>query len=399
MKKLILILNLFAINLYFVSVNGTFNLENKSGNILKIVAAIHPWKILNINRMQDIEMGYQIRKTYYNSFPYNRRPELLNIIKQAYDNMTKSPNKFDEYLVIRKIDAYLKNMKKNGGKGNNLDQELFFKINGLSKKLEEIQPIRNLSSNNYYQLLDKFLKENLNEIKESADFLKLIKCDSKEMFSNLPINCIKSDILSSISELYKISALGSKDKSKVYRAGVFYGLCHFLYLLDTKDIFYKELYRNIFLCFDKKSLSAFEKSIISSRFINVVTNIYNLKFLIKEYQNLKKANKIAKYNKETNRDLSSTRLKQYLWYAGNKLLPYMVFAGSRIFYDQDSLLNTFNFQKIVRTKDNNSVCLLELFRAISNVSEIMRKNDLYKSEEGDFMKYFKDLKSFDQKTK
>ncbi|CDK30797.1 hypothetical protein [Candidatus Babela massiliensis] len=399
MKKLILILNLFAINLYFVSINGTFNLENKSGNILKIVAAIHPWKILNINRMQDIEMGYQIRKTYYNSFAYNRRPELLNIIKQAYDNMTKSPNKFDEYLVIRKIDAYLKNMKNNGGKGNNLDQEIFFKINGLSKKLEEIQPIRDLSSNNYYELLDKFLKENLNEIKESADFLKLIKCDSKVIFSNLPINFLKSDILSSISELYKISALGSKDKSKVYRAGVFYGLCHFLSLLDTKDIFYKELYRNIFLCFDKKSLSAFEKSVISSRFINVVTNIYNLKFLMKEYHNLKKANKIAKYNKETNRDLSSTRLKQYLWYAGNKLVPYMVFIGSRILYDQDSLLNTFNLQRIVRTKDNNSVYLLELLRAIANVSEIMRKNDLYKSEEGDFLKYFKDLKSFDQKTK
>lgn len=384
MKKFTFILNLFAINLSFVSANGTFNLENKSENILKIVAAIHPWKILNINRMQDIEMGYQIRKTYYNSFAYNRRPELLNIIKQAYDNMTKSPNKFDEYLVIRKIDAYLKNMKKNGGNGNNLDQEIFFKINGLSKKLEEIQPIRNLSSNNYYELLDKFLKENLNEIKESADFLKLIKCDSKVIFSNLPINFLKSDILGAISELYKISALGSKDKSKVYRAGVFYGLCHFLSLLDTKDIFYKELYRNIFLCFDKKSLSVFEKSIISSRFINVVTNIYNLKFLMKEYHNLKKANKIAKYNKETNRDLSSTRLKQYLWYAGNKLLPYVVFAGSRIFYDQDRLLNTFNFQKIVRTKDNNSVYLLELFRAISNVSEIMRKNDLYKSEEGDF---------------
>ncbi len=399
MKKFILILNLFAINLYFVSANGTFDLENKSGNILKIVAAIHPWRILNIKRMQDIEMGYQIRKTYYNSFPYNRRSELLNIIEQAYDNMTKSPNKFDEYLVIKRIDAYLKNMKKNGGKGNSLDQEIFFKINGLGKKLEALQPRKNLSLNNYYQLLDKFLKENLNEIKESADFLKLIKSDSKEMFSKLPVKFLKSDILSSISELYKISALGSKDKSKVYRAGVFYGLFNFLSLLDTKDIFYKELYRNIFLCFDKKSLSGFEKSVISSRFVNVFANVYNLKFLMKEYHNLKKANKIAKYNKETNRDLSSTRLKQYLWYAGNKLLPYMAFAGSRIFYDQDSLLNAFNFQKIVSTKDNNSVYLLELLRAIANISEIMRKNDLYKSEEGNFMQYFKDLKSFDQKTK
>lgn len=41
MKKFILILNLFVINLYFISANGTFDLENKSGNILKIVAAIH----------------------------------------------------------------------------------------------------------------------------------------------------------------------------------------------------------------------------------------------------------------------------------------------------------------------------------------------------------------------
>ncbi len=127
------------------------------------------------------------------------------------------------------------------------------------------------------------------------------------------------------------------------------------------------------------SLYPINQQVTLARWLQLLPSIFALKF-IKYDNNIKdNAEIIAQNNKNNKRDLSNIKRKQYLWLAANKLLPYLGFACLRKFYDQNSLKNIFNID-LSKRSNLPSIQYLEIFKALADISEIMRKYSRYKSE-------------------
>lgn len=119
-----------------------------------------------------------------------------------------------------------------------------------------------------------------------------------------------------------------------------------------------------------------------ARLLSVIPHFAAFKFYNKDKEIFKNAKKIAKYNKETKRDLSKEKFKQSLWLMLNKLLPYSLYAGLEIQKGK-------NFTELFKSDENGlpferNRTILYIINKCANVSEIIRKNKRYQLEVGNY---------------
>ncbi|MCK9543649.1 MAG: hypothetical protein M0R03_16645 [Novosphingobium sp.] len=105
-----------------------------------------------------------------------------------------------------------------------------------------------------------------------------------------------------------------------------------------------------------------------------LSGISNLKFIKNNLEVLFNADKIADYNKVLSPDLSKEKKNQYIWLAINKLAPNLVFALSRMYNEKCDISKAlFSYDKL---KTNTNIFMI--LKTITNISEFLRKNQLYK---------------------
>ncbi|MCK9543648.1 MAG: hypothetical protein M0R03_16640 [Novosphingobium sp.] len=371
MKKLIILLsflNLAITPIYCMQMDNIDRLKSIDSRELPILATLKPWQILNIaEHNQNQSVIYNAynnllnicnnQRNYASSDDKTDYNTISKYIKLAYDNIiNKKKIRIDRYDILKRLfEAYLKKESER---------------NPYDKTLLNIFPgIRDLDINNPGSFAD-FTEINNARLIEQSEMVNYIKLISEYFIDsdykkNLFINIIQIS-----NELYRISALGSTDPLHIKKAAkrgkifhIFSAVSGSMKLcLKIIEIIIMEEYIPILEYFNIEINSYGKtKRLITS--LDTLPGLSAFKFIGQDREIQNNAKKIAKYNKETNRDLRQTKLKQYAWLAVNKLAP--------------SLLSTF-------TNNNDNRYVFELF---SNVSEIARKHYRYKAEMGDYKNY------------
>ncbi|MCK9543650.1 MAG: hypothetical protein M0R03_16650 [Novosphingobium sp.] len=153
------------------------------------------------------------------------------------------------------------------------------------------------------------------------------------------------NLLGISQDISKIEVLASKDINKIYIVSAI------------------ELYRHIIYV------------IINSSTIDLKF-IANIKFIFDNFIIYKNAKRIARYNRLSKRDLSKSKQNQYIWLSLNNLVACIGFFAERI-YKRDHKFKIFT--------------VINTLKIASSISEILRKNQLYNLEIGEYRNYRKEL--------
>ncbi|CDK30789.1 hypothetical protein [Candidatus Babela massiliensis] len=201
----------------------------------------------------------------------------------------------------------------------------------------------------------EILKANNNRIRKLKQELLISK--QKNQYNYIKF-CFLGDLINILKEINKIRVLGSFNEEVIHDAALLDRLFNSLVPFS--------IIPNIYYSLNSISYSLKQDRYVNfARFINFMNPILNfLLFDKREKQIEKNAYKISKYNKETNKTLSGEKFVQYNWLLFNKISPYLVFVLSR------------NYEKLAL----NSYNVFEIAKALSNMSEIVRKHFRYKVE-------------------
>ncbi|CDK31053.1 hypothetical protein [Candidatus Babela massiliensis] len=199
---------------------------------------------------------------------------------------------------------------------------------------------------------------------------------SKKMLSLVKFNAV-CDLLSVIKEMNRIRVLGSQDKVDIKKTNVLDGIVN--------------LFSGVFGIFELRKFTekmeefpSKDTHVLAARAFNLVYPLYNFILLAKDNEILKNTEKIAKYNKKTKRSLFKTKVVQSAWLAINKLAPYVGLALARNVNENTNLLNVFTNPERLKVKSFET---FEVVKALSNISETMRKYCKHKAEVGDYKEY------------
>ncbi|MCK9543652.1 MAG: hypothetical protein M0R03_16660 [Novosphingobium sp.] len=169
------------------------------------------------------------------------------------------------------------------------------------------------------------------------------------------------DLFNAMQDLNRINKLGCKDAEAIKNSEAIEFIKNLA--LSSQLMSQLEFAENI----ENLSKNNNLKKVIENS--SILKKIANIKFTIDSIIICANANKIAYYNQKFPKSLSKIRLSQYIWLVINKLAPYIGFAltkNTNQNYDASNCSNAFtNYQMI---------------RALSNISEILRKvilNHLY----------------------
>lgn len=188
------------------------------------------------------------------------------------------------------------------------------------------------------------------------------------------------DIFNVLKDLRKINVLGSHSPLKIKQAAKFNSAMNLLVNFCCGNYF-KLLFLAIAAIDDEHNKNTLINNL---KWLSFLPNIAELKFTVKDLEIIRNAEKLANYNKDIKRDLSKVKRKQYTWLAINKLAPYLGFALARKYNENNNIFDLFTKPK--KLKDS-SKCVFEVLRMVSNISEVLRKNSLYKAEMGNYRNY------------
>lgn len=199
---------------------------------------------------------------------------------------------------------------------------------------------------------------------------------SKKMLSLVKFNAV-CDLLSVIKEMNRIRVLGSRNKVDIKETNFLDGIVN--------------LFSGVFGIFELRKFTekmeefpSKDTHVLAARAFNLVYPLYNFILLAKDNEILKNTEKIAKYNKKTKRSLFKTKVVQSAWLAINKLAPYVGLTLARNVNENTSLLNVFTNPERLKARSFET---FEIVKALSNISEIMRKYCRHKAEVGDYKEY------------
>lgn len=196
------------------------------------------------------------------------------------------------------------------------------------------------------------------------------------------------DILNSIKEINKIRVLGSADSEAIYKAAKIDCLIH-----TYSPIFSIVKFHNI--VFHEEIFPAQSNIIKFVRGLSLLPNLVSFKFLNKDFEIIRNSHWIAKNNKYLKKDFKKERFTQYVWLAINKLFPYASLIASRMINENVTLLGSVrNYEKLKEKSFN----VFEISKAISHISELLRKKCRYEIELGNYKSYKanKDMKKMFQ---
>lgn len=196
------------------------------------------------------------------------------------------------------------------------------------------------------------------------------------------------DVLNSVKEINKIRVLGSYNSEAIYRAAKIDCLIN-----TYAPIF--SVVKLLNISFHQEIFPAQNNIIKFVRALSLLPNLSSLKFLNKNFEIIKNSHRIAKNNKYLKKDLKRERFTQYGWLAINKLFPYASFIASRIISENTTLLGALINCETLKRKSFN---VFEISKAISHISEILRKKCRYEIELGNYKSYKanKDMKKMFQ---
>lgn len=199
---------------------------------------------------------------------------------------------------------------------------------------------------------------------------------NKKMLSLVNFNAV-CDLLSVIKEMNRIRVLGSHNKVDIKETNFLDGIVNLL--SGVFGIFELRKFTE-----KMEEFSSKDTHVLAARAFNLVYPLYNFILLAKDNEILKNTEKIAKYNKKTKRSLFKTKVVQSAWLAINKLAPYVGLALARNVNENTNLLNVFTNPERLKVKSFET---FEVVKALSNISEIMRKHCKHKAEVGDYKEY------------
>lgn len=257
--------------------------------------------------------------------------------------------------------------------------------NIIKREMEEIRRYHSANYlNNNEEELKKALKEQYKKIFEFC--LELYASFSKSS----PKIILLQDLFFFIKELERISILGSTNAKKIKAISNSGSNIHFISMAMTIPRFIWEKTQAdvnkilpFYLFQDFRKEDIINKVYLPiARLLSVIPHFAAFKFYNKDKEIFKNAKKIAKYNKETKRDLSKEKFKQSLWLMLNKLLPYSLYAGLEIQKGK-------NFTELFKSDENGlpferNRTILYIINKCANVSEIIRKNKRYQLEVGNY---------------
>ncbi len=186
------------------------------------------------------------------------------------------------------------------------------------------------------------------------------------------------DILDIAGNINKINTLGSNSAIKISEAAnlelaniipnIYISFIKALIYANNTDIFYDE----------------YSQKFIIHRLLHFLPDIANFKFAIDNAQIINNAKSIAQYNKSAQRNLSKAKKNQYIWLIINKIYPYLMFIIARKNDENCKIKDILSNPHKIKS---NTLYKMEIFRIISNISEIIRKISLYRLEKGEYKKY------------
>jgi len=385
-KQITFLSLLIAINPNLYSMEQEFGV--KSDEQLKIMAYINPKRLLGL---KENDTARQAKIAYYNlALKYHPDKSELNNsiftnITLAYNNILGEKIKYvDKYIIIKKL---LEICKKKEAERSIFDLYLLaiLKANGISTA--QMIDLKN------YDNIEQFLNKHEHILNNISKLINNIVTALNKLDQNISKTML-TDIIHSFNELYRISSLGSNDDINIKRAakiGQFFHILSILNMpinlldyLNIKGLCKMTDYFNI-----EHKATPINSSVDLARFSTILPGLSAFKFAKQDAQVRRDASKIAQYNKATKRDLKSAKLKQLAWYGINKIAPYVGFALMRKIHDKDNFSNAFNHNSIINIENRTTMQTFSVFKAISNISEIIRKHYRYKAEMGDYQNYFK----------
>ncbi len=204
---------------------------------------------------------------------------------------------------------------------------------------------------------------------------------------------IASDLLTLNYEINKIKILGSKSAKNI-KAQSSLGLVINLggsvfspvYVKLPLHLAYKDLTRNF----------GVNRLVLVSQAVDwALPALSSMYLCYKEGQISNNADKIAQYNKEIKRDLSSTKRNQFIWLGLNKLAPYVGYFLVRKFYDKIDLIDLFTTK--FKNNEGRPLQVFEVLKALSGASEALRGFFRTRTELGNSLNYKKnELKNIKQ---
>lgn len=115
-----------------------------------------------------------------------------------------------------------------------------------------------------------------------------------------------------------------------------------------------------------------------SRTVDLLSSLFEISSLKKDHIIFKDADKIAQCNKSRKIESNTTKLYQYIWLSLNKILPYISYIGVKgSGYLSNSASNI----------EKNALTGFEALKALSTISEIIRKQKVQQAIIGDYNKY------------
>ncbi len=180
------------------------------------------------------------------------------------------------------------------------------------------------------------------------------------------------DFLNILKDINKIRVLGSSDSKSISHGATLEDRLSGVSALISGA-------RIHILFNDIDSIFSDNKYVVFSRIINLIYPLFDIFTIHKHIEVLKNAEKIASYNKETNRSLLKTKFIQYGWLTVNKLAPYLLFAWSR---KSNENINFFNIFKKSENLNLKSYEIFEIAKSLTHISEALRKHMRFKAELG-----------------
>ncbi|MCK9543647.1 MAG: hypothetical protein M0R03_16635 [Novosphingobium sp.] len=274
---------------------------------------------------------------------------------------------------------------------NSVVQTIF---NTLNKPKSEYTLYEKELLNAFHIINDQTLKLRLEDINNLGNFRARYNESSKQIIENIDnthkeldklynLNNLESfiliDLLYLINEIYRIKTVTSDNSSKIIThvsIGAIFNILSIIYgftnTLNQNDLIHKFAGIN----YKDKRIEPISIIIKWALFSRILPAIAAVEFILKDIKiikDTKDTNELAKTNTKLNSNIKDFKTKQLIWLMINKITPYIAMAVLGSGYKQ---------AESVKKQNNFTGQVFIVIKAISDISEIIRKHYRYKVEIG-----------------
>ncbi|MCK9543653.1 MAG: hypothetical protein M0R03_16665 [Novosphingobium sp.] len=287
--------------------------------------------------------------------------DAFNTMKKNREELKKKKNSVNQALqVIKKSNNQSENNKflnknKTYSLYNNIINSIF-RVNKANASTHTNNKIIKINAPEHDSQMIKYLKDNQIEIMNDDENNPDLIAQNNKILNIIKTYHLYTDIIISIFEINRINLLNCKSPNII-----------------KIDAFIKSI----------EEIIKYHEDFQSSNGI-LIRIMMNNKFLLENIIIYAHADKIARYHKESGKNLSKAKIIQYIWLAVNKLAPYTAFAITRKFSENCNISNIFKEYKNDKT---HALSSYKIIRSISYFSEILRKSIFNYLHMGEYKKY------------